>query len=315
MKYKDKNENEITIDENYDFTEETIGYKKSSKLKTKFVSKEISNIEKHSIYCQLSNVDPDSNSILLQNIYRNKWNQKYLETCIRDKNKNIYYSDVMTSLQGLLNHFYENICKDEWEDYKRKYSNVKYFGKDSMKKMVENITDYPKFKEYFVDNKIITDFIKYYHTIGNYIPVPKDFNKNRSGNYADHDMWDLTLTKIYNYYHNKKVDLVISSSDNALMELLFCDEKVLSTKKWLDSFYDWKTFIKENYLQAYVDRDTGIIKKEFTDIHNWKNGETYPNSKDSFLAYFKYLTDAIKSRSNDILENKKVTINDINETL
>ena len=309
MKYKDKKNNEINVDEKYNFIKETVGYKRFSKLKSKFMNPKISNIEKYAIYCRLSDVDPDSHSIVLQKIYKDKWNEKYLNVCKCGEKK--YYSDAMTSLQGLLNHFYENICKDEWEAYKKEHPKVRHFSKAAMKEIIDNINDYPKFKKYFVDDPIITDFIEYYHTIGNYIPVPQYFNTNRSGNYADHDMWDLTLTKIYDYYHIKKEDSDISNSDNVLMELLFCDEKVLYTKMWLDKFSNWKTFIRENYLQDYVNVKTGMIKKEFTDIHNWN--KTYPDNESDYLKYFKLLVDTIKSRSKHIINNEKIDISDANE--
>ena len=284
MEFTDKKDNNVVIDKEYDFTSETIGYKRSSILKNKFFNEETSAIEKHSIYCQFSNVDPDNHSILLQKVYKDRWDERYLKTCIKDEKENIYYSDVMTSLQGLLNSFYKKVCS-------------KNLNKSLMIKIVKDMKkspeEYKEFIEYFINNKKITNFIKCYHTIGNYIPVPRYFNTNRSGNYADHDMWDLTLIKIDDYYHKEKKSSVISDSDKVLMELLFSD-----------------TFIKENYLQDYVYKETGKIREEFINIHNWN--KTYPETEPSFLDYFELLTDTINKRSEHIINKEKEEINDIN---
>lgn len=301
MEYIDKYKNKVVIDKEYDFTSETIGYKRSSILKNKFFNEETSAIEKHSIYCQFSNVDPDNYSILLQKVYKDRWDERYLKTCIKDEKENIYYSDVMTSLQGLLNSFYKKVCS-------------KNLNKSLMIKIVKDMKkspeEYKEFIEYFINNEKITNFIKCYHTIGNYIPVPRYFNTNRSGNYADHDMWDLTLIKIYDYYHKEKKSSVISDSDKVLMELLFSDKKFESVKNWLDSFGDWKPFIEENYLQDFVYKETGKIREEFINIHNWN--KTYPETESSFLDYFELLTDTINKRSKRIINKEKEEIKDIN---
>jgi hypothetical protein len=281
-------------DIDYDFTFDTIGTKKGIKNYTKK-----SVLERYIKYRETSGVDPDCYSTLLQEVYKNKWNEKYLSTC-KVNRRNKYYSDTMTSVQGLLNHFIKDVCTSDWQLYKNQKGNekVKFCSEKAFIKIYKNKGLYKVFSHYFIednkDSKIILNFIKSYHTIGNYIPVPQYFNKNRSGYFANHDMWDLTLLKIKEYYNSK-------NNEKVLKEMLFNKGNYEYTKLWLDSFGDWPTFIKDNYLKDYVDNKYEI-KEELTKIHNWD--KTYPD-KDMYLKYFEMVTKLINNRSKYILNNEK----------
>lgn len=334
-KYNDKNGNIVEVNKDYDFTNETVAYLKKSldksdpKLeKVERYLKQEPGIERHILYkMNFTSQDPDEKSHLLQQVYKDKWNAKYLEVC--KKEKEYVHSDTMTSVQDLLNKFYETVCSTEWEKYKDKWKKeikkeVKHCSKAGMDRIINDIKEHgvnennKMFNKYFKENKIIIDFIKYYHTIGNYIPVPHNFNSKRSGpgKHADYDMWDLTLTKIYDYYKyikekNKK------AANDALKDLLHIknfdesNEGVFkSTEKWLKEFKSWPIFIRENYLQDFVNLKNSDwpIKDEFKKFHNWDN--RFPND---CLGYFKCVTKTIIKRADNILKGKKIEIKD--ETL
>ena len=293
------------IDINYDFTEETatnylkqIDDKTKKELLEKYL-KSKNTFEKYIIYRELKCIDPDDKSKLLQEIYFNKWDKKYLNACI--KKDNIVFSDTMTSVQGLINNYYMALTKEnegiknEWIKYKQDNDLNKgaHFSEKSMIYMYKNIKKYPCFEKEIVNNKSMVNFISKYHTIGNYIPVPNNFNCARSGHFSKHDMWDLTLIKICEYYNNH--------SEQTLKELLHIKEltkenKIIieNTKKWLDTYKDDKEFIAKNYLKVYITK-----KEELNKIHNWKN--SYPKL-DDYNKYFEILSEIIEIRGNDIIK-------------
>ena len=307
--FNDKNGNIVEITSDFDFTNETVNYIKLTKLKKEIFDYSDENIDvmkKYLMYkMNFESQDPDLKSYLLQEIYKDKWDEKYLKTCLR--NKNSVYSDAMTSAQTLLNKFYETVCSEEWEKYKKKNTKIKYCSKSAMNEIFNaKEKEFPMFEKYFKNDTEVTRFIHMYHTIGNYIPVPMNFNASRSGEFADHDMWDLTLVKIYEYYQNKERNVSFSEYDKTLMELVFVDNIVIPLKNWLESFKTWKKFIRENYLQDYVElQGDWPIRKDLTELHNWENSEP----KD-YLKYFKIITEIIEKRGERILFGNKVEIKD-----
>ena len=301
------------MDIEYDFTNDTLGNEKINKeCFDKYQKKE--RFEKYLDYRMSSNnkKDPDNFSNKLQEIYKKKWDIIYLKTCKKDKNS--VFSDTMTSVQTLISHFYIENNPEEWKKYKEKFEcpNAKFPSAISMNNMISKIEDYPNFQNIFLkeekEYKDIVDLISLYHTIGNYIPVPRDFNSCRSGpgKSAIHDMFDLTLMRIYEYFVFKEENKE-EAAYNTLKDLLHLTTKnekneniIQSTILWLKQYETFENFVKKNYLQAYVEDDY-TIKKEFTDIHSWNS--PFPKDKNSYLKYFKLLKDAIKSRGKLILEN------------
>ena len=136
--------------------------------------------------------DPDSESEILQEIYKLLWGE-LCDKWFMKKDNGMICSDNMTSAQNFVNsamkkeNYFENFpeCKEK---------NQKNYSKQFM------INVYDKHK-----NKLIRLFTAYnlntlvniYHRIGNYCPVPLFFNSARAGYMnADYDFWDLTLMKI-----------------------------------------------------------------------------------------------------------------------
>lgn len=325
-KYEDKNGN--IVNEDYDFTIETASKIKRGRQSEELKSLQTPNTEnkdifkKYIIYRKYGKImDPDSNSELLQKIYNDHWEKEYLKKCI-DNERNIenlitVHSDTMTSAQTLLNKFYETVCDQEWKKYKKNHKKVKFCSQGAMMNILTEIKggskDYPMFEEYFLDDTSnVAQFLRYYHTIGNYIPVPQKFNNSRSGSYGSHDRWNLTLSKIEKYYQIDNRDPIIKDDSKILMELLFSYNGFFHAKEWLDSFGSWKVFISENYLQDYVDtkEKSWPIKEEFKKFNDWDNPLPDHLLYEDYDKYFKLVVETIKARGNNILLGKKEKVED-----
>ncbi len=252
-------------------------------------------IEKYIIYkTSFKKSDPDINNGLLKDIYKEMWDDEILKFCTAD-GKEKYYSDTMTSVQGLINSFYKKVFSAE------NNSRVKIadFSFELFKEMYESPSKNKVFKNCFIDNDTISNFIKHYHTLGNYIPVPFGFNKARSGAYASHDMWDITLMKIRNYYLIKE-QCNFSEKQKAILELLHFYDTTKHTKEWLDKFGSWKNFVDKNYLKKEGQLDNYInddytIDSFFEEKHSFENPEL--KSKDDYLEYFEKVTKIIEDRT------------------
>lgn len=256
-----------TVNTGYDFTLDT----KSDNYK----SKKLDNIDRYFIYkMKLTKLslfnddeeirnkvasykgmyaginDPDSHSIALQNIYIKLWPKDLLEKPYM-KYKNRYLADTMTSctttLNAYLNRKYKKIVTN-------KSAIIEYLhNKENLKKIVK-------------EDENVYNFLSYYHTLGNFIPVPIGFNVSRS-NYGRHDYWDLTLKKIKDWYDNSN-DL--EKQNKIVLELLHNNVKYVNNcTKWLEYFETWVNFIDVNYLKNYIDDNDEVIR--FSKNHTWNN--------------------------------------------
>lgn len=166
-----------------------------------------------------------------------------------------------------------------------------------------------------VDTSIFSEFAKVNHTIGNFIPVPKEFNFSRS--FLTKDFWDITLLRIWQWYlsgdtnqRNNELLKKIIGGKNQLNNVNICS-------KWLNEcFKDWDDFIEKNYLKSFV---SGSYNRpiELWDGHLYddKTDEVIKNIRrlpvklstkglenKQFEQFFSRATDAIKIRGNTIVK-------------
>lgn len=293
----------------FDFTDEIMRYKtiRDKELKDEYLNKDIKTFKKYILYKTiLKNSDPDTNEGLLKDIYKVLWDEEYLKCC--ESESYVYYSDTMTSVQGLIVDFYILVFNQD-EQNKKEGKKVEKCRISDMKKMYDDSANYPVFEKYFVkdneESRVIADFIRHYHTLGNYIPVPSGFNRARSGNFINYDMWDLTLVKIKEYYEAIKEGrrIKFDEIECSLLELLHFKDAIVATQAWLDAFGTWENFVDKNYLKAskeegfdnYVDENYEI-DDFFTNIHSFDKPMLM--SKEDYLEYFKKITRVIKGRTN-----------------
>lgn len=151
-------------------------------------------------------VEPDSKSQLLQKIYENLWVEENLKPCKNKRNK-IITGDTMNSVNTTLNKLYEEYIEEKFEKQKKERQKMKTKKGASQCVSIRYIINrYAENKEgvkgELKNFKGLENFIKSYHTLGNFIPVPVDCNAPR-GQEPLKDYWDLTLACIYNWYAEK----------------------------------------------------------------------------------------------------------------
>lgn len=284
---------------NYDFTNDCIKNNEYMSLKgydKYFEYKTINNQKK----------DPDSNSTLLQNIYKTLWPELDSKGYMNNKNKNssMICSDTMTSVQYTLACYYEDMFPDEVKDYKKQNPRQRNISAKMCKDM---FSKYETVKENLKDNKELEHFISVYHTLGNYCPVPDGFNKARSGTgcVSNYDYWDLTLMKIKSYFCLRQKQ-EISEAKGEIISLLHnhCEKKE-NVFSWLDEYKNWDEFVEKNFFQDYVDKNLEVIP--LCKGHSWENG-CNKISKPDYNEFFKNIWTRIEARTYRMLNALKEKI-------
>lgn len=119
------------------------------------------------------------------------------------------------------------------------------------------------------DIELFYQFIKMYHSMSNFIILPRKLNKRR-GEYRKNDndnhghgtcdYFDILLNLIRKYYFQEPMNKRMRSYVNPY-------------KKWLDSYgkekQGWENFIKQNYLMPFVNEDF-FVKDIFANNNNYK---------------------------------------------
>ena len=142
-------------------------------------------------------------------------------------------------------------------------------------------------------------FLQLTHSIGNFIPVPSGFNTGRSGEYAKWDSWDLTLIQIFQWYtdnsnmtdicNNGALERLFTYAKNKKLAIQYCEA-------WLQLFGTWENFVKENYLEAFVDKK-GVPKKFFPG-HSLEN--PLPKTLKEYEIFFQTVNKCIEQRGKQI---------------
>ena len=239
--------------------------------------------------------DPDSSSKLLQNIYSLLWPNIQEDKSEYMMRNGWIYSDTMTSCRTVLNSFVKKELKEKLPAVLKKYK-AKYVSNLMCIELYE--TKDVEFME-LLKNEKLEHFIKVYHTLGNYIPVPYGFNSARSGGFCSHDSWDLTLMKIKEYYDAKEKALQSPclSEIKIITELLHCNSEIISCLKWLNSFKNWDEFVEQNFLQDFVDKDKNNQPIPFCEGHSWECTDIQ-----NFDEFFEKAGQMIEKRSKRMIE-------------
>ena len=143
-------------------------------------------------------------------------------------------------------------------------------------------------------------FLQLTHSIGNFMPVPSGFNTGRSGLYANWDSWDLTLTQIFQRYADNS-DMPEICNHGSLERLFFYSRNKESAighcEAWLKLFGTWENFAKENYLEAFLDKN-GVPKKFFPG-HSLEN--PLPKTLEEYETFFQTVNKCIRARGTLLL--------------
>lgn len=98
---------------------------------------------------------------------------------------------------------------------------------------------------------VVQEFMKIVYTIGNLIPCPDGCNRPVTGDHEDY--WDLSLWYIYRWYYGgdrekeKALQGLFGEGDHQSAHRLTYGE-------WLGRFGTWDNFVKENFMQPFVQR-------------------------------------------------------------
>jgi len=246
-------------------------------------------------------IDPDSNSLLLQKIYKSLWFE-YLEPCRANR----------TIKGDTINSFYTTFNRISDSDARRM---------DIIYHYIE--TKENGYKIYAKKYKHLEKFLSISHTLGNFIPCPYtpkySCNQKRANSVGDY--WDLTLFCIYKYYQGNKKYLatLMGYPENNTYK---------KYKDWLDLFKNdkgiisWNVFVEKNYMESFVNKENEgnwgkpkeLWKGHFKAFQIFKdnnvkiNENKWPN-KSQANEFFKNATKFIEIRSVNMLKvlNKKYT--------
>lgn len=147
-------------------------------------------------------------------------------------------------------------------------------------------------------------FIELNHTIGNFFPVPFEqggieFNRPRGfQNPKIKDYWDLTLWHIYLWYQLTAVGKY-EEADGHLLAIVKNKDSVEMCRKWLKSFGSWPSFVRANYMEAFV-KDGYGEPKELWKGHFTRKG--LPTTPGEFSEFFINTSTWIMERGNTIAQ-------------
>lgn len=279
--------------EKYDFTDDCISdetYKTKTGL-DKFFEYRTNNKK---------NKDPDGSSALLQEIYRFVWKELVLQSNDFIYANNRIASDTMTSAWVPIKSYILKNYKDELNELKRE----KGYGRITDKLCKELYDTNTIVREQMNKNEQLVRFVSLYHSIGNYCPVPAGFNVPRSGLYASHDSWDLTLIKIREFYLADSNEYTPEYMMR-IQELLHYDKTIINVHKWLKYFGNredgWKHFIDTMKFKMYVKDDDSVFP--LCNNHSWEN-----TNIDDFDDFFEKVSDRIEKRGNEIVEYLRTVV-------
>lgn len=235
-------------------------------------------------------VDPDSESLLLQEIYEKLWGSE-------DHSKDCITGDTMNSVNTTLNQAFP-------EDKSIKCRVRKYADKDKKDEFLSKFDKVEGLKK----------FISLYHTIGNFIPFPCGCNGPR-GTGKTKDYWDLALLCIYKYYKLK---------EEKWIEAIVGDKKDYFIK-WLKGFGSWDNFVEKNYLQDFVcvnestkdeDQKYGSPKelweKHFKEFENKE--AALPTDKEQIEQFCKNASAWILARGQRMIDELRIKMHETDKT-
>ena len=152
---------------------------------------------------------------------------------------------------------------------------------------------------------MIKEYLKAWHLLGNFMPVPAGFNCGRYQ--ATLDYFDVTLKYIHDWYcygdESNTLDVLISGKTPAEKEMA-----IENTRRWLSSFKEngqpsWQEFVEKNYLGAFVkkEEDGKYGKpKEFWVGHF--DSQIMPKNIDEYQQFFINATQCIRERNMDMFD-------------
>ena len=254
-------------------------------------------------------IDPDNKSNLMQKIYKILWNVEdpNMQKCIKNK---MISGETLNSANTTLGKFYKYIERNFDKGVKRHPGYIYYILYDYLNS--ENMEIIDK----IIHSEEFEKFVRSYHTIGNFMPVPVNCNCPRGMSSKIKDYWDLTLFHIYNYYINDNYEgirYIVNELDNDKWQESPNAKLYIS---WLNDYgkgkMGWKNFIESNYLKAFVKHD--YFPKELWQGHFDQDSDgqiknILPVNESQCIEYFNNATYCIYERGREMIKVLKKKIN------
>lgn len=248
--------------------------------------------------------DPDTKSPTLQEIYKILWKDITNKDFMRYGE--IIAADTMTSVSNTLNQYIrKNIeTNEERKNIRKGYVSTLYITELYARNPKEFVSRLKK-------NKNLERFISLYHTIGNFTVTPCLFNSARSGSYARHDYWDLTLMQIKRWYmakNNTEKNQILTALLHIRINQENKETKMNSCRKWLEYYGNgiegWKNFITKNYFDDFIDKNNEYEPILFCN-HSWKKSNI---PEEEFDKFFITVSDLIQKRGERLIKELKKKI-------
>lgn len=246
------------------------------------------------------------------------------EYCLRSDTEDVfdYIGDTMNSYATTVHEFLK-ICnagtsKEGEKLGEGKYAPIKYDKISNKNRWEAFILDnYDHFDKILVEKIPGADnFFRLYHTVGNFIPVPCNFNSPRYSKTKDY--WDITLRGIWKWYTCENKEKKNEEGEKVLGEIIDVGEEyknVQVCESWLRVFGDgadgWNNFVEKNYLQDFVgkkEKGNYGMPKELWEGHF--GGNVKPKDKDEFSQFFTNASEWILVRGKAIAEELKKQLKD-----
>lgn len=228
----------------------------------------------------------------------------------------LFGGDTMNSVLIPLSNLLENLCQGEEG---RKYEEQRKYTKDNGEgrkiqytSIMYSLKLYQKYNEEFVTDICkkasgFEEFVRDYHTLGNFVLVPEGFNKQRGMSKKINDYWDLSLKYLKEY----------------LQENGYSDNPELYFTKYINYFFLWdyvekkngeyeakpigmNNFSEKRDILKFIEESTENIKRRgkfmtaMLNIQLEKN-ELYKNIQE-YLTGGKFWADSIFDAAKQILE-------------
>ncbi len=271
--------------------------------------------------------DPDSKSYRLQQIYRKLWGDDqpdYMMDGYTHKKTDVIHNALYKRNTYESNVKIRTICADTLNTPTTVLNGIlACVGMNSVKKQTiyylcsgcddnqleriikayEKDSGILKKRPSLVDS--IIEYLKAWHLLGNFMPVPVGFNCGRY--LSTMDFFDVTLKLIHDWYwygdENNTLDTLITCKTQIEKEIA-----MENTRKWLSSFMvddkaSWHIFVEKNYLEAFVEKkENGEYgnPKEFWTGHF--SSKSMPQNIDEYKQFFLNATRWIIERNNDMYD-------------
>lgn len=153
------------------------------------------------------------------------------------------------SKKVLQNYFNEDSLS-EYPEYNKSLRGKKYNGDlsdiERLSWLILNLKKIRKMDLDLFEN--LERFAQLTHSVGNFIPVPEEFNNGRALKKTK-DYFDLTLKCIHDYYLPIKPS---EGNNRAVLSQFLKVTAIDKCEKWLERFNGWDEFVEKNYLQDFV---------------------------------------------------------------